>query len=61
MSEARAGAERAKANSLPGFANAVTAGAEGDALLARKQYAAATARFLDARDEFERARRSVQR
>ena len=60
MSEARATADRAKAAALPGFGSAASAGAEGDALFAQRQYAAAAARFLDARDEYERARRSVQ-
>jgi serine/threonine protein kinase len=60
MGEARAGADRAKASGLPGFASATSAGAEAEALLAKRQYAAAAARFLDARDEYDRARRSVQ-
>lgn len=60
MGEARAGADRAKASGLPGFASAASTGVEGDALLAKRQYAAAAARFLDARDEYDRARRSVQ-
>jgi serine/threonine-protein kinase len=61
MSEARAAADRAKASAQAGFAAGVSAGADGDWLLSKKQYAAAAARYLDARDEFERARRSVQR
>jgi tetratricopeptide (TPR) repeat protein len=60
MTDARAAADRVKASALPGFASATSAGAEGDALVAKRQYAAAAARFLDARDEYERARRSVQ-
>jgi len=60
MADARAAADRVKASALPGFASAASTGAEGDALLAKRQYAAAAARFLDARDEYERARRSVQ-
>jgi hypothetical protein len=60
MADARAAADRAKASGLPGFASATSAGGEGDALVAKRQYAAAAARFLDARDEYERARRSVQ-
>jgi tetratricopeptide (TPR) repeat protein len=60
MADARAAADRAKASGLPGFASAASGGAEGDALVAKRQYAAAAARFLDARDEYERARRSVQ-
>jgi serine/threonine-protein kinase len=60
MADARAAADRVKASALPGFASAASAGAEGDALVAKRQYAAAAARFLDARDEYERARRSVQ-
>ena len=59
MAEARAAAERAKVSGLPGFASAASAGTEGDALVGKKQYAAAAARFLDARDEYDRARRSV--
>jgi len=51
MAEARASAERAKASGLPGFASAASAGTEAEALFARKQYAAAAVRFLDARDE----------
>jgi hypothetical protein len=61
MSEARAAADRGKASAQAGFAAGVSAGADGDWLLSKKQYAAAAARYLDARDEFERARRSVQR
>ena len=61
MTAARAAAERANATNFPGFVAATTAGAEGDALAAKRQYAAAAARFLDARDGFERARRTVQR
>ena len=61
MTDARAAAGRVKASALPGFASATSAGAEGDALVAKRQYVAAAARFLDARDEYERARRSVQR
>ena len=60
MAEARGRADRAKASGLPGFVSATAAGAEGDALVAKRQYAAAAARFLDARDEYDRARRSVQ-
>jgi serine/threonine-protein kinase len=60
MAAARAAADRVNASALPGFASATLAGAEGDALVAKRQYAAAAARFLDARDEYERARRSVQ-
>ena len=60
MADARAAADRVKASALPGFVSATSAGAEGDALVAKRQYAAAAARFLDARDEYERARRSVQ-
>jgi len=60
MADARAAADRVKASALPGFASATSTGAEGDALVAKRQYAAAAARFLDARDEYERARRSVQ-
>jgi hypothetical protein len=59
MAEARAAAERAKASGLPGFASAASASTEGDALVGKKQYAAAAARFLEARDEYDRARRSV--
>jgi hypothetical protein len=61
MAEARTAADRAKASALPGFAAAASAGTEGDALLATRQFAAAAARFLDERDDYERARRSVQR
>jgi tetratricopeptide (TPR) repeat protein len=60
MTEARATADRAKAGALPGFASAASAGAEAEALLAKREYAAAAARFLDARDEYDRARRSSQ-
>lgn len=60
MVEARASADRAKASALPGFVNASAAGVEGEALVAKRQFAAAAARFLDARDEYERARRSAQ-
>jgi len=61
MAEARAAAERVKAEGLPAFATAVTSGGEGDALAARQQHAAAAARFLSARDDFDRARKTVQR
>ena len=60
MAEARAAADRAKASGLPGFASAASTGAEADALLTKRQYATAAARFLEARDEYDRARRSVQ-
>src|SRR5439155_12250508 len=56
MAEARGRADRAKASGLPGFVSATAAGAEGDALVPKRQYAAAAARFLDARDAYDRAR-----
>jgi hypothetical protein len=60
MTDARSSAERAKAQGLPGFATAASASAEAEALVAKKEYAAAAARWLDARDEYDRARRAVR-
>jgi tetratricopeptide (TPR) repeat protein len=61
MSQSRAAAERVKAGSLEPFSEAVTAARAGDAFLAKRQFAQAARKFLDARDGFERARRLAQR
>jgi hypothetical protein len=61
MSQSRAAAERVKAGSLEPFSEAVTAARAGDAFLAKRQFAQAARKFLDARDGFERARRLAHR
>jgi serine/threonine protein kinase len=57
MARSRAGAERAGAASLAPFAEAATAGREGEAAAAKGDFAVATQRFLAARDGFDRAAR----
>jgi serine/threonine-protein kinase len=61
MSQSRGAAERVKAGSLELFSEAVTAARAGEAFLAKRQFAQAARKFLDARDGFERARRLAQR
>ena len=61
LSQSRGAAERVKAGSLEPFSEAATAARAGDALLAKRQFAQAARKFLDARDGFERARRLAQR
>lgn len=61
MSQSRATAERVKAGSLEPFAEAVAAARTGEAFLAKRQFAQAARKFLNARDGFERARRLAQR
>jgi serine/threonine protein kinase/tetratricopeptide (TPR) repeat protein len=56
---ARTDAERAKAQGQDVFVQAVTTAAEGEALFKRSEYADATQRYLEARDAFDRARRSA--
>jgi serine/threonine-protein kinase len=55
MSDSRTAADRAKAGSQPSFAEATAAVREGEKLLAKGEFAVATRKFLDARDDFERA------
>jgi serine/threonine protein kinase len=61
MSQSRGAAEKVKAGTLEPFSEAATAARAGDALLAKRQFAQAARKFLDARDGFERARRLAQR
>jgi serine/threonine protein kinase len=61
MSQSRGAAERVKAASLEPFSEAATAARAGEAFLAKRQFAQAARKFLDARDGFERARRLAQR
>ncbi|HXB55352.1 MAG TPA: protein kinase [Vicinamibacteria bacterium] len=61
MSQARGAAERVKAGSLEPFSEAATAARAGEGFLAKRQFAQAARKFLDARDGFERARRLAQR
>jgi serine/threonine protein kinase len=55
MSDSRTAADRAKAGSQPSFAEATAAVREGEKLFAKGEFAVATRKFLDARDDFERA------
>jgi serine/threonine protein kinase len=61
MGQSRGTAERVKAGSLEQFSEAVAAARAGEAFLAKRQFAQAARKFLDARDGFERARRLAQR
>jgi serine/threonine protein kinase len=61
MSQSRGAAEKVKAGTLEPFSEAATAARAGEALLAKRQFAQAARKFLDARDGFERARRLAQR
>jgi hypothetical protein len=56
---ARADAEKAKATGQDSFAQAVALAVEGETLFKKSEFADATQRYLEARDSFERARRSV--
>ena len=56
---ARFDAERAKGANADGFAPAVAMAAEGEALFKKSEFAAATQRFVEARDAFDRTRRTV--
>jgi serine/threonine protein kinase len=56
---ARAEAEAVRASGLPPFLDAVGLAAAGDALFKKSEFADATQRYVEARDSFDRARRSA--
>jgi hypothetical protein len=56
---ARAEADKAKASLAPGFTQAAGLLAEGDVLFRRSEFADATQRYLEARDGFDRAKRTA--
>jgi serine/threonine-protein kinase len=56
---ARSEAERSKATGLDGFSEALARTAEGDVLFRKSEFADATQRFLEARDSFDRVRRTA--
>ena len=56
---ARSDAEKAKATGVDLFAQAVSLAVEGETLFKKSEFADATQRYLEARDSFDRARRSV--
>jgi tetratricopeptide (TPR) repeat protein len=56
---ARGEADKAKASAAPGFVDAAALLAEGDLLFRRSEFADATQRYVEARDGFDRARRSA--
>jgi len=58
--KARTEAEKAKATTTDLFAQAMALNVEGDTLFKKSEFADATQRFLEARDSFDRARRSMQ-
>jgi serine/threonine protein kinase len=60
VGRARDQAERARATTAEGFAQATSAARDAEALLAKGQFAVATRGFLEARDAFDRARRAVE-
>ena len=60
MRQARVDAERAKVTTGEAYAQAASFAQEGEALFARGEFASATRAFLEARDGFDRARRSVR-
>jgi serine/threonine protein kinase len=57
---AKAQADKAQASSAPGFAQAVAAERDAQGLLAKGEFAVATQGFLEARDSFDRTRRSAE-
>jgi eukaryotic-like serine/threonine-protein kinase len=60
MTAARQGAEKAQANRLAVFEEAVAQSKEGEAAFRDRRFAAAGREFMRARTRFERARRSVR-
>jgi serine/threonine protein kinase len=56
---ARGEAENANAQGLPDFSRAVTLALEGDLLFRKSEFADATQRYLEARDAFDRGRRTA--
>ncbi len=58
--DARAAAEKANAGTLEAFTRAVGASTEAEAVFKKGDFVAAGRRFLEARDGFERARRSTE-
>ncbi|HEY5908949.1 MAG TPA: protein kinase, partial [Vicinamibacteria bacterium] len=57
---ARTEADKAKATTVPGFSEASALLGEGDTLFGKSEFADAAQRYLEARDGFERARRSAR-
>jgi serine/threonine protein kinase len=60
MRQARGEAEKAKATSGEAYTDAAQDAQEGEALLAKGEFANATRAFLEARDGFDRARRAAR-
>ena len=60
MTQARAEAERASAAGGETFGEAASLARAAEALFVRREYAGATRAFLESRDAFDRARRSVK-
>jgi tetratricopeptide (TPR) repeat protein len=56
---ARGAAERARATSQPAFAEGTGLSADAEALFRRQEFTAATQKFLESRDGFERAQREA--
>jgi eukaryotic-like serine/threonine-protein kinase len=57
---AQGAAEHARARSAEGFAEGLSLAREGDAAFKRSEFAVAARKFLDSRDSFDHARRSVE-
>jgi tetratricopeptide (TPR) repeat protein len=60
MRLARAGAERARAGSLQSFSEAAQAAGEAEGLFKAAQFTAATQKFLEAQNQYDRARRMAE-
>jgi tetratricopeptide (TPR) repeat protein len=58
--EARRGAEQVNGNEAESFGQAERAGREGEALLKKGEFAVATQKFSESRDDYERARRAAE-
>ncbi len=60
MRQARAEAEKAKATTAEGYAQAAAFAKEGEGLFASGEFASATRAFLESRDGFDRVRRAAR-
>jgi len=60
MSGSRAAADRAKADGQAAFAQAVAAAREAERLFGKGEFAVATRKFLESRDDFDRALRAAE-
>lgn len=60
MRLARAGAERARAGSLQSFSEGTQAAGEAEGLFKSAQFTAATQKFLEAQNQYDRARRTAE-